>query len=215
MPIGGLYVIIDPAACRGRSPLEVAEMALDGGASMVQWRDKLRDKGEQLPDALEVYRLCREHDALFIVNDHADLALAIRSEQDTFVGVHLGQKDLPVAVVRRIVPEEFIVGASTNSPAEAQIAEAAGASYVAVGDIFGTGTKSGTRPASPARLAEVKEVVQLPVIGIGGINASNVAEVLAAGAEGAAVISAVCSADDPRSAAAELVRAIRSSKRTE
>ena len=67
--IGGLYVLIDPAACRGRSPVEVARAALAGGASMLQWRDKARDKGEQLPDLRAIYRLCIDHDAILIVND--------------------------------------------------------------------------------------------------------------------------------------------------
>ena len=205
--IRGLYVIIDPAACRGRNPAEVAEAALEGGASIVQWRDKVRDKGEQLPDALAVHQACRARDALFIVNDHADLALAIGGD-----GVHVGQKDLPVAVVRRILPAEFVVGASTNNPQEAAVAEAAGASYIAVGDIFGTATKQSTRPASPAALAAVKAAVKLPVIGIGGITAANAAAVIEAGASGVAVISAVCGADDPRAAAADLVRAILSAK---
>jgi len=205
--IRGLYVIIDPAACRGRNPVEVAEAALEGGATMIQWRDKVRDKGEQLPDALAVHQACRVRDALFIVNDHADLALAIGGD-----GVHVGQKDLPVAVVRRILPPEFVIGASTNNPQEAAVAEAAGASYIAVGDIFGTATKQSTRPASPAALAAVKAAVKLPVIGIGGITAANAAAVIEAGASGVAVISAVCGADDPRAAAADLVRAILGAK---
>jgi thiamine-phosphate pyrophosphorylase len=211
--IGGLYVIIDPAACRGRSPVEVARAALEGGASMLQWRDKLRDKGLQLADAREIYELSRRHDATFVVNDHADLALALDAGtiRPMELGVHVGQHDLPVAVVRRIVPAAFVVGASTNSVAEALAAAAAGASYIAVGDIFGTASKESTRAASPARLTEVRAAVSLPVIGIGGINAGNAGEVMAAGADGVAVISAVCGADDPRAAAAALVAAMKRS----
>jgi thiamine-phosphate pyrophosphorylase len=129
-------------------------------------------------------------------------------EQPDVLGVHVGQKDLPVALVRRIVPPEFIVGASTNNPDEARIAEAAGASYIAVGDIFGTASKGGTRAASPERLAEVRAAVTVPVFGIGGINFDNASQVIAAGASGVAVISAVCAGDDPRAAAAQLVSAI-------
>ncbi len=213
--IEGLYVIIDPAACRGRNAVEVAGAALDGGASILQWRDKLRDKGEQLAEALAVYRLCRERNALFFVNDHADLALAIGEPDDDRLGVHVGQKDLPVAVIRRILPDSYLIGASTNSAREAALAEASGASYVAVGDLFGTGSKSGTRPASLRVLEEVRQAVELPVIGIGGINAENARQVMAAGARGVAVISAVCGADDPRAAAAALVRAIAPSKQPE
>ena len=212
--IGGLYVLIDPAACRGRSPVSVARDALAGGASMLQWRDKLRDKGEQLPDARAIYDLCRRHDAVFIANDDADLALVLDDgSNEGLLGVHLGQKDLPLKEVRRIVPPRYVVGISTNNAAEATRAEAGGASYIAVGDIFGTKSKQGTRAASPARLAGVKAAVSLPVSGIGGIDLSNLGEVMAAGADGIAVISAVCGADDPEAAARALVEAIERSRK--
>ena len=207
--IAGLYVIIDPAACRGRNPVDVAAAALEGGASVIQWRDKLRNKGEQLPDAAAIYDLCIDHDAAFIVNDHADLALVLdpRHKLVGALGVHLGQTDLPLDAVKLIVPGSFIVGVSTNNPDEARAAEAGGAAYVAVGDLFGTATKEGTRAASPQRLAEVRAAVRLPVVGIGGINLTNVLEVAAAGANAIAVISAVCAADDPKAAARDLLAA--------
>ena len=225
--IGGLYVIIDPAACLGRDPVAVGLAALAGGATMLQWRDKQRDKGEQLAQARALYLFCQEHDAVFVVNDHADLALVLASDgvppsgPSTLrrgsgqagsgrgaIGVHVGQRDLPPADVRAIVPPYFVVGVSTNDVGEALAAERAGASYVAVGDIFGTSAKEGTRPASPQRLAQVKAAVRLPVIAIGGITKENVGEVLAAGADGIAVISAVCAAPDPEAAARELAQAI-------
>ena len=198
-PIHGLYVIIDPDACAGRDPVEVARLALEGGASTVQWRDKRSDKGEQLPQARAVRELCVVSDALFIANDHLDLALAVGAD-----GVHLGQRDLPIASVRPLAPPRFIIGVSTNNAEEARTAQDAGASYVAVGSIFPTGTKNDTRPANLERLREVKEAVELPVVAIGGIDVSNIDEVLAAGADAVAVISAVCSAEDVRAAAREL-----------
>lgn len=197
--IAGLYVIIDPDACRGRSPVDVAREALAGGASMLQWRDKRRDKGDQLADARAIVALCGEHRALFIANDHADFALAAGAD-----GVHLGQHDLPVEAVRPIAGDTMIIGVSTNNAGEARRAEASGADYVAVGAIFPTSSKDVTRAASLDRLREVKAAVRVPVVAIGGINASNIAGVVAAGADAAAVISAVCGADDPRAAAAEL-----------
>lgn len=207
--LSGLYVILDPSACR-TSAVEVAKAALDGGASMLQWRDKQRDKGQQLPDLEAIAALCSRHDACLIINDHADLALALAAAgMDARLGVHVGQKDLPVELVRRIVPKDFVVGASTNNVVEARAAEAAGASYIAVGDMFGTGSKEGTRSASPERLAEVKRAVRLPVFGIGGINVSNVQQAIAAGADGVAVISAVCAADDPRAAVEALSQALQ------
>jgi thiamine-phosphate pyrophosphorylase len=209
--IGGLYVLIDPAACAGRHPVEVGRAALAGGAKMLQWRDKLRDKGEQLPDARALYDMCVEREAIFIVNDHADLALVLGgtgSPRQGAIGVHVGQKDLPVAELRRALPEHFCLGVSANNVDEAEAAALRGANYVAVGDIFGTTAKAGTRPASPERLHEVKVAVSVPVIGIGGITKDNVQEVMLAGADGVAVISAVCSAPDPAAAAQELVVAM-------
>jgi thiamine-phosphate pyrophosphorylase len=207
----GLYVIIDPSICGGRDPVDVARAALAGGATMLQWRDKLRDKGEQLAQAHAIYHLCAEHDAVFIVNDHADLALVLDdgTQSGGGLGVHVGQKDLPLTDVRRIVPPYFIVGVSTNNPDEARDAERNGASYVAVGDIFGTTAKTGTRAASPERLGQVKAAVSVPVFGIGGINLSNLDQVMAAGADGISVISAVGAAADPEAAAHALVAAMR------
>lgn len=202
MSISGLYVIIDPDACAGRDPLDVARLALEGGAAMIQWRDKRREKGVQLAEASALAELCHEHDALYIVNDHVDLALGVAAD-----GVHVGQGDLPVDVVRRLVPSSFVVGASTNSVDEARAAEKAGATYIAIGSLYPTTSKEPerTRAATPELLREVKAAVGVPVVGIGGIDASNIAEVVAAGADAIAVISAVCGADDPLAATRELV----------
>lgn len=199
--VRGLYVIIDPEACRGRDPVEVAGLALEGGATVLQWRDKRRELGDQLAPARAVRELCTQHEAVFIVNDHVDLALAVGAD-----GVHLGQHDLPPELVRPLVPEGFIIGVSTNNAEEARQAESNGATYVAVGAIFPTASKEPerTRAASPQRISEVKAAVRVPVVAIGGINASNVGQVIEAGADAAAVISAVCGADDVRAAAREL-----------
>ena len=202
--ISGLYVIIDPDACGGRDAREVARLALEGGARVLQWRDKRRDKGEQLADARAIRALCRERSVTFIVNDHADVAVAVDAD-----GVHLGQKDLPIEAVRPIVGAR-VIGVSTNNVDEARAAEAAGADYIAVGSIFATRSKEVTRPASLDRLREVKAAVRVPVVAIGGIDASNIASVVDAGADAAAVISAVCGADDVRAAAAELAAAFTS-----
>lgn len=201
----GLYVIVDPAAGAAGRELELAAAALDGGARLLQLRDKTREKGLQLPVAREMARLCREREALFIVNDHVDLALTCGAH-----GVHVGQKDLPVAEVRRLVPPEFIVGCSTNNVEEALAAQAAGASYVSVGRLFPTGSKQDTRPATLDTLRAVKAAVQVPVCAIGGIDQSNIDDVLAAGADMVAVIAAVASAPDPRSAARLLASRFRS-----
>jgi len=197
--IAGLYVIIDPAACRRRPAADIARAALEGGATIIQWRNKRRDPGDQLADARAIVALCREYGAISIINDYPDLAQASGAD-----GVHLGQGDAAIEAVRPIVGDAMIIGVSTNNADEARRAEAEGADYVAIGAIFATASKDVTRTASIERLREVKQAVRVPVVAIGGIDASNIASVVEAGADAAAVISAVCAADDPRAAASEL-----------
>jgi thiamine-phosphate pyrophosphorylase len=194
--IAGLYVIVDPAFCKDRDPVLVAEQALRGGASIIQWRDKRRDKGEQLTELRALQQLCDRYVALLIVNDHIDLAIAVDAS-----GVHVGQHDLPVAAVRKMAPVGFVVGCSTNNPDEARQAQADGANYVAVGRVFASSTKANTRDASPATVTAVKGAISIPVVAIGGITAANVDEVIAAGADAAAIITAVCEAPDVEEAA--------------
>ena len=165
----------------------------------MQLRDKTRGKGLQLPLAQSLTSLCHEAGALFIVNDHVDLALAAGAD-----GVHAGQTDLPVAVVRRLSGPQMLIGCSTNNPKEARQAEGDGADYVSVGRLFETGSKEDTRPASTETLRAVKSAVAVPVCAIGGINEANIDDVIAAGADMVAVIGAVCAAPDPRGAARRL-----------
>ena len=135
------------------------------------------------------------------MNNHVDLALAVDAD-----GVHVGQKDLPVSVVRRLVPREMIVGCSTNNPEEARRAEADGADYVSVGRLFPTGSKQDTRPATTETLRAVKAAVSVPVCAIGGITEANIDEALAAGADMAAVIAAVIAAPAPSAGSGQAVR---------
>ena len=134
-----------------------------------------------------------------IVNDHLDLALAAGAD-----GLHVGQKDLPVAAASRIAGPGMIIGCSTNNPEEARRAEADGADYVSVGRLFETGSKADTRPATTETLRAIKAAVSVPVCAIGGIGESNIDAVIAAGADMVAVISAVAGADDPRETARRL-----------
>jgi len=204
----GLYVIFDPAVAPGGDEVQIARAALDGGARLIQLRDKTREKGLQLPVAEALQALCRERGALFIVNDHVDLALAADAD-----GVHLGQKDMPIDEARPIVGPDRIIGVSTNNVQEALAAQEAGADYVAVGSIFPTATKLDTRSANLERLRQVEIAVHVPVVAIGGINASNISAVVDAGAQAAAVISAVCGAEDPAAAARELSAAFGAVRR--
>ena len=197
-----LYVIVDPEATKGRDVVEVAEAALRGGASVIQLRDKTRDKGEVLEIARAIKGICDKYDGLFIVNDDADIAYLSQAH-----GLHVGQTDLPVAEARRVLAPEQIVGRSNNGTVEALESEAQGADYVAVGAVYSTTTmgKSGRTALGPEMIRRVKEAVSVPVIAIGGINAGNIADVARAGADCICVVSAVTFADDVEGAARGLV----------
>ena len=203
--VRGLYVIVDPEATRGRDVIEIAQAALRGGASVIQLRDKTRDKGEVLQIARAIKALCDDHDALFIVNDDADIAYLSEAH-----GLHVGQTDLPVEEARRVLSPGQIVGRSNNGTTEALESEGHGADYVAVGAIYATSTmgKSGRTALGPDMIRRVKQAVSAPVVAIGGINATNIADVARAGADCICVVSAVTYADDPERAAAELVETI-------
>lgn len=196
----GLYVIIDPQFTRGRPEVEVARAAIAGGAAVIQLRDKEREMGIQLAVARQLKALCAPAGVLFLVNDHVDLALAAGAD-----GVHVGQKDLPIKEVRRLLPVDMLAGCSANTPQEARRAQEDGADYVGVGAIFATQTKAVTRPASLGRIREVKAAITIPIVAIGGIKAENIAAVMAAGADGAAVVTAVVAADDVEAATRLLV----------
>ena len=205
--IHGLYVIIDPEVTGGRDPLEIARAAINGGARMLQLRDKLRDKGEQLPVAAALRDLCAANDALLIINDHADLAAAIGPDN---VGLHVGQTDLPVAEARKILAPGQVLGRSNREIDLIIESQRMGADHVAFGAMYTTTTKQVTRaPQGPQRLREAREAAQVPLVAIGGITAANVAPVVEAGADAICVTAAVGSAPDPESAAAELTEAIR------
>ena len=207
--ITGLYVIVGPDATRGRPVVEVAEAALRGGASVLQLRDKSGDRGDVLPVAIRLRELCRDHDALFFVND--DIALAFACDAD---GVHLGQSDLPVDVARRILAPDKLIGRSNNSDEEVEESVSMGVDYVAVGAVFPTTTVGkGARPAIGLDgIRRARELTTLPLVAIGGINESNVEDVFRAGADCVAVISAVTMADDPEAAARRLVAAIEDAR---
>ncbi|MBM2826681.1 MAG: thiE, partial [Dehalococcoidia bacterium] len=199
----GLYAIVDPEAPGGRSVLELAEASIKGGAKVIQLRDKRGDKGLVLEEATALKKICELGNALLIINDHPDVALA--SDAD---GVHLGQKDLPIAVARRILPVDRIVGISTATVEEAQEAARQGADYIAVGSMFPTSSKEETRPAGPSTLAQVRAILSLPLVAIGGINLNNLAEVVEAGADAVAVISVLSQAEDVEATARQLVEGI-------
>jgi len=205
--VRGLYVIIDPQVTNGRDPMEIARGAVKGGARMLQLRDKLRDKGEILPLAVELQRLCRANDVLLIINDHVDLAATIGPDH---VGVHVGQTDLPVAHARRVLAPQQVLGRSNREIPLLIESQEMGADHVAFGAIYPTSTKPGGKgPQGPERVKEARAVTHVPLVCIGGITAENVAPVVEAGADAICVTAAIGLAAEPEAAALNLVEAIR------
>jgi thiamine-phosphate pyrophosphorylase len=195
----GLYLVLDATALKGRDEVEVAAAAIRGGVKTIQLRDKQRSKPELLAAARKLRDLCAGKGALFIVNDHLDVALAVSAD-----GIHLGQDDLPPVEARRILPISMLIGCSTHSVAEAVRAQGNGADYVAMGSIYPTTSKEKFKLVGPVTLRRTRSRVSVPLIAIGGINHINVQEVMKAGADGVAVISAVLGADDVEKAARRL-----------
>ena len=203
--VRGLYVIIDPQVTGGREPLDIAVAAVNGGARMLQLRDKLRDKGESLPLAQALQDLCQRNGALLIVNDHIDVAAAVGSG-----GVHVGQTDLPVAQARRILAPHQVLGRSNREYEQLAESKEMGADHVAFGAIYATTSKGVARnPQGPERVKEAKRIAgDTPLVAIGGINLSNVAPVVEAGADAICVTAAVGAAEEPEAAAAAMTAAI-------
>ena len=200
----GLYVIIDTQALKGRSLIEAASQAIHGGARTIQLRDKQSNMKELLPVAMQLRGLCTEHNVLYIINDHLDLALAADAD-----GLHLGQDDLPVAIARKLLPIDKILGCSTTSVDKAIAAQSDGADYIAVGSIYPTSSKETATVVGLERLHQIRQAVTLPLVAIGGINKENAAEVMAAGADSLAVISAILHAEDIETATKELLETLQ------
>lgn len=199
MTVGRLHVVTD--ARDGRRPLEVVRAAVGAGAPVVQVRSKGCTDRELYAFALAVQELCAGAGALCVVNDRADVALAVGA-----AGTHLGASDLPVDVVRRLVGGDHLVGGTTRDPDGARVLAQLGASYLGVGPAYATTTKDGLpEPLGPDRIGAVAGAVDLPVIAIGGITAARVPELLAAGAHGVAVVGAVSAAADPAAAVRALL----------
>ena len=203
--VRGLYVIIDPQVTGGREPLDIAIAAVNGGARMLQLRDKLRDKGESLPLAMALQDLCQRNGAMLIVNDHADVAAAVGS-----AGLHVGQTDLPVAQARQILGAHQVLGRSNREFEQLVQSKEMGADHVAFGAIYATTSKGVARnPQGPERVREAKRLAgDTPLVAIGGINLSNVAPVVEAGADAICVTAAVGAAEEPEAAAAQMTAAI-------
>lgn len=180
--------------------LEIVEAALKGGVTVVQLRKKTMPKGEQYAIALALRRLTDLHDALLIINDHVDIAIAADAD-----GVHLGQDDLPPEVVRALPGfAGRLIGRSTHSVAQAQAAMQAGADYVAVGPVYATPTKAGRPAVGTELVSEVDAIADRPFVAVGGIDRENAPAVISAGARAIAVVRAIYDDPEPAEAARRL-----------
>lgn len=197
-----LMVIVTESICR-RPWLEAAREALAGGAGCLQLREKSLEGGELLERARALVGLCREQDALAIINDRPDIAVLSGAD-----GVHVGQTDLPAREARRIVGPDAIVGVSTHSVADAECARDDGADYIGVGPVHRSTTKPRAFVLGIDGTRQIIASAATPTFAIAGIDAGNIHEVSATGCTGVAVSSAVLSADEPRRAAGALIEAM-------
>ncbi|OHX12153.1 thiamine-phosphate diphosphorylase [Chromobacterium sphagni] len=201
--IEGLYAVT-PDSDDSERLLELAAAALEGGARVLQYRDKSRNPARRLWQANLLASLCRSRGAAFIVNDDVQLALAVGAD-----GVHLGRDDGDIAAARARLGPAAIIGASCyDQLALARRAAAAGASYVAFGAVFPSRTKPGAVAAPLSLFAEAAEL-KLPRVAIGGITAANAGQAVQAGADAIAVIGGLFEQLDPAAAARELAAMFR------
>lgn len=210
----GVYVVIGTQDC-GYSverTVQIVREALEGGVGTLQ----LRDKGSKLTadERFELGRqlqeLCREHGTLFFVNDDVDLAVRLQAD-----GVHVGQDDMHLAEVQRIVGPDMYIGVSAGTVEEALAAKNGGVDCIGVGAMYATSSKADAgEPIGPAGLKAIRDAVgtELPIVGIGGITLENASEVIRFGADGVAVISAISRAASPRKAAHSLQGIVRSAR---
>jgi len=192
-----LYLVTDRGLSRGRRNLDIIRAAVAGGVTMVQLREKEATTREFYQEGLKIKEFLGEHNVPLIINDRLDIALALDAE-----GVHVGQDDMPVAVARRILGDDKIIGASVFDVAEAREAEAAGADYLGLSPVFVTSTKPDlTAQIGIDGIAPIRQAVRIPIVGIGSMSAENAFEAVRAGLDGVAVVSAICSQRDPEAAA--------------
>jgi thiamine-phosphate pyrophosphorylase len=196
-------VLTDEHLALGRPLVEIVEEAIQGGATIIQYRAKDKAGGQMIKEALALLKVTHRHQVPLIINDRIDVALAVDAD-----GVHLGQEDIPCTLARKLMGPDKIIGISASSPATARQAEQNGANYLGVGAAFPTGTKADAGAAIGLEgLRTIRRIVKIPVVAIGGINIDNAAATAATGVAGLAVVSAVVAAPDPKQAAATLKQA--------
>lgn len=194
-----LYFITDSTLYEEAEFLLRIEQALQGGVTLLQLREKEKSTREYLELAEKVHALARRYDVPLIIDDRVDVALAIEAE-----GVHVGASDMPVALARKLMGRNKIVGATAKTVPWAKEAFEQGADYLGVGAIFPTTTKVKTVFTSTETLRDICHAVPIPVNAIGGLNKNNLGVLAGIPIAGICVVSAIMKAEDPRKAAEEL-----------
>lgn len=194
-----LYAITDSKWIGKQTLYEQVELAIKGGVTCVQLREKHLDKEHFLKEAISIRELCKRHNILFIINDNVDIAIECGAD-----GVHVGQNDMNALEVRERIGKNMILGVSAHNVAEAIQAEKNGADYLGVGAVFSTSTKSDASVLSHETLKQICNTVSIPVVAIGGINKKNIHMLSGSGIDGIAVISAIFSSNDIENEAKQL-----------
>ena len=177
------------------------EEAIQGGATMIQLREKHLTKIALIDKARQVNAVCKRYDVPLIINDFVDIALEVGAD-----GVHVGIDDESVANIRKRTGKDFIIGATAKTVEQAKLAEKSGADYIGVGAVFPSSTKQNAIRITKEQLKEICESVNIPAVAIGGINLDNIAELINTGVSGVAVVSAIFDAKDIKKATQNLVR---------
>ena len=198
-----LYLVTDRDVLKGRDLYQGVKAALQGGVTLVQLREKDLSARDFYQMALVIKELTTSYGVPLLINDRLDIALAVEAE-----GVHIGQDDLPLPEVRRILGSGKLLGYSVSNIAEAKYGAAHGVDYLGAGPVYATTTKAtDLTPLGVLGLKAIKEAVSVAVVGIGGINAGNVWDVKQAGVAGISVVSGILGSEDPETAARELLQA--------
>ncbi len=192
-----LYLVTSPS----EQLVSVVEAALQGGLKLVQYREKQANDAQRLAVAQKLCQLCHQYNALFIVNDRIDIAVAVDAD-----GVHLGQQDMTMAVARQILGPDKLVGRSTTNSQEMERAIQEQADYIGVGPIYKTPTKAGKAAVGHEYIRYANQHAPMPYYAIGGIDEQNLGEVLAAGAQRVAVVRAIMNAPSPTQVVQQMLK---------
>lgn len=194
-----LYGITDRYWLNGRPLIQDVQLALEGGVTMIQLREKNLDEESFYREAIEIKELCKKFHVPFIINDNVELAKKVDAD-----GIHVGQNDMAAQDVRAIIGPDKILGVSTQTVEEALLAQKMGADYLGVGAVFPTGSKDDCWVLSHDLCREICSAVTIPVVAIGGINLGNISKLSGLGFSGISLISAIFGQNDIKAAAMKL-----------